>query len=78
MGRQGVEIGGDVAGDVRTAVDATDAARREDPHTDRCGEGDGRTHRGRPELPTLGNGHGEVALGGLPCETQDALVLSRS
>ena len=46
-------------------------------HAGGGGEGDRRAHGGRPELPALGDGDGEVALGRLASGAEDPLVLGR-
>ena len=74
---QGVEIGRDVARDIGTAVDAADATGGEDLHSRRRREGDGCADGRRPEVPALGDGDGQVALGCLARRTEDAVVLTR-
>ncbi len=73
---EGVEVGGDVAGELRTAMDAADAAGGE--HRDAGGGGD--RHRGRhrrgAELPALGDRHRDVALGHLAGRSEDAADLA--
>ncbi len=62
---QRVEVGGDVAGGLHTAVHAADAAGGEHLDAGRVGQRDRGRHRGHALGPALGDGHGDVALGDL-------------
>ncbi len=75
MGGDGVEIGADIAGDRDLAVNAADAAGREDRDPSRCRQREGGRNGGRAELPTLGHRHREIALGCLTRGTENPIVL---
>ena len=71
----GVEVGGDVARGVGTAMDAADAPGREHADPGGVGQGERGRHGGGAVLPSHGDRHAQVPLGGLRAGPADAVVL---
>ena len=73
----GVEVGGHVAGRARRRGGRRRCRRWRTPrHARRGGQGDGRRHRRGPDVPALGDGDGEIALGRLAGRSEDPPVLA--